>query len=639
MRCEALHRKCSRDHAHVRIEGKFTKPSATYVEGLAEEIARVFVLHLQRLDVLRQEKGLDVRGLEDPLSDDLCLGLDWKVLGSWRWKKPSHINVLETAAALKVWAHVAREGGDKRFTFLSDSHVSRSVLVRGRSSSDSLRPLLRRAAALCVAYGLYPAGRFVPTRWNPADAASRGGDLSEKAVCSIIDGLSVQEIAAVASIRGLRRWAANWARLVLLTCPGLVDFLLHPGRRHPNLPISPREWFMDFDATLGYPGEGPLRLPLALFLLLLICQASLWIVLAAPRGSFRHGDDDRKARRTGLQLGDGRRVTELTSFTRANLYAAFLRWLEEKQFPWDETLFCSPPDIDGVNKILVDYGRWLFSEGKPYYHFSETVNAVTCKRPLIRRSLQQVWDLAFIWGSYEPTVHHLAMPPQILTAVLAVCLVWGWVREAAIFALAWGALLRIGEIFQARRCDLILPTDVGESVSFCLLRISEPKTRFRAARHQAGKLEQPDLIHIVQLGLKNLRKDQKLWELSGATLRARLSKVLEKLKLPSANSGSLQALSLASFRPGGATWLITQTESAETVRRRGRWASFRVMECYLQEVAATTYMTDISENARQNVLQAVEIFPKLLGRALRFNSNAIPSSTWYFLFSKAKETV
>ena len=439
MRCEALHRKCSRDHAHVRIEGKFTKPSATYVEGLAEEIARVFVLHLQRLDVLRQEKGLDVRGLEDPLSDDLCLGLDWKVLGSWRWKKPSHINVLETAADLKVWAHVAREGGDKRFTFLSDSHVSRSVLVRGRSSSDSLRPLLRRAAALCVAYGLYPAGRFVPTRWNPADAPSRGGDLSEKAVCSIMDGLSVQEIAAVASIRGLRRWAANWARLVLLTCPGLVDFLLRPGRRHPNLPISPREWFMDFDATLGYPGEGPLRLPFALFLLLLICQASLWIVLAAPRGSFRHGDDDRKARRTGLQLGDGRRVTELTSFTRANLYAAFLRWLEEKQFPWDETLFCSPPDIDGVNKILVDYGRWLFSEGKPYYHFSETVNAVTCKRPLIRRSLQQVWDLAFIWGSYEPTVHHLAMPPQILTAVLAVCLVWGWVREAAIFALAWGA--------------------------------------------------------------------------------------------------------------------------------------------------------------------------------------------------------
>ena len=423
MRCEALHRKCSRDHAHVRIEGKFTKPSATYVEGLAEEIARVFVLHLQRLDVLRQEKGLDVRGLEDPLSDDLCLGLDWKVLGSWRWKKPSHINVLETAAALKVWAHVAREGGDKRFTFLSDSHVSRSVLVRGRSSSDSLRPLLRRAAALCVAYGLYPAGRFVPTRWNPADAPSRGGDL-RWSFCSRTCGCSFYQRT---SSMGCELGSFGFAHLPW-SCG------LRPGRRHPNLPISPREWFMDFDATLGYPGEGPLRLPLSLFLLLLICQTSLWIVLAAPRGSFRHGDDDRKARRTGLQLGDGRRVTELTSFTRANLHAAFLRWLEEKQFPWDETLFCSPPDIDGVNKILVDYGRWLFSEGKPYYHFSETVNAVTCKRPLIRRSLQQVWDLAFIWGSYEPTVHHLAMPPQILTAVLAVCLVWGWVREAAILS-------------------------------------------------------------------------------------------------------------------------------------------------------------------------------------------------------------
>ena len=220
---------------------------------------------------------------------------------------------------------------------------------------------------------------------------------------------------------------------------------------------------------------------------------------------------------------------------------------------WDGVLFCSPPDIDAVNKILVDYGRWLFSEGKPYYHFSETINAVTCKRPIIRRSLQQVWDLAFIWGSYEPAVHHLAMPPQILTAVLAVCLVWGWTREAAVFALAWGALLRIGEIFQSRRCDLVLPSDVGNSVDFCLLKIVEPKTRFRAARHQAGKLEQPDLIQIVQLGFKDLSREERLWSLSGATLRTRLNKILERLELPASNSGSLQALSLASLRPGGAT--------------------------------------------------------------------------------------
>ena len=132
---------------------------------------------------------------------------------------------------------------------------------------------------------------------------------------------------------------------------------------------------------------------------------------------------------------------------------------------------------------MTEYGRWLFAEGKPYYHYSETLNGVTSARPAVRRMLQQSWDLAFIWGSHEPSTHHVAKPFQVLTAVLAVAISWGWSREAAVIALAWGALLRIGEIFSAVRRDLILPTDVGGIVDFVLLRILEPKTRYRAARH------------------------------------------------------------------------------------------------------------------------------------------------------------
>ena len=57
--------------------------------------------------------------------------------------------------------------------------------------------------------------------------------------------------------------------------------------------------------------------------------------------------------------------------------------------------------------------------------FSETVNAITSKRPLVRRSLQQSWDLAFMWFSFEPTTHHVAMPHQVLVAVLSTALYWG----------------------------------------------------------------------------------------------------------------------------------------------------------------------------------------------------------------------
>ena len=66
---------------------------------------------------------------------------------------------------------------------------------------------------------------------------------------------------------------------------------------------------------------------------------------------------------------------------------------------------------------LVEYGRFLFSEGKTFYHYCEMINAITAARPLVRRSLQQAWDFAFIWSSYEPSEHHVAMPYQVLIGV------------------------------------------------------------------------------------------------------------------------------------------------------------------------------------------------------------------------------
>lgn len=346
-----------------------------------------------------------------------------------------------------------------------------------------------------------------------------------------------------------------------------------------------------------------------------------------------HGDAARKAARSGIVLEDGRRTTELTAVTRDLLYSNFLSWLEEKEVSFDDVLFCSPPDVDQLNSLLCDFGRWLFREGKPYYHYSETINAITSKRPLVRRSLQQSWDLAFMWGSHEPSEHHIAMPYQILVALIAGAWSWGWKREAACFALAWGALLRIGEILAAKREDLVLPSDIGNSVDFVLLRIKEPKTRYRAARHQAGKLEQADLIEVVRIGFAELKPFEMLWNFSGSTLRSRLQKLLEKLDLPSKNHERPKALSLAPFRPGGATHLMSVCESAELVRRRGRWASFRVMEIYLQKVAANTYLNAVAPSARAKVFAGLDAFPMLFQHVRKFDACKIPAATRYFLLS------
>ena len=154
-------------------------------------------------------------------------------------------------------------------------------------------------------------------------------------------------------------------------------------------------------------------------------------------------------------------------------------------------------------------------------------------------------------------------------------------REAALFATRWGMLLRPGGILSARRRDVILPQDVNFSVDHILLRILEPKTRFRAARHQSSKLEAPDLTLIAWIGLGALKPHEYLWTGSSSALRHRLDKVLLKFGLPITTMNRQKPMTLASCRPGGATFMISQTESAEMVQQRGCWLSLKVMNLYI----------------------------------------------------------
>ena len=353
---------------------------------------------------------------------------------------------------------------------------------------------MKKASSLCIAFGLYPAGRFAPTRLNPGDAPSRLVDIPDPVPYSLHAMCDSSGLWSLAKLSSLKRWAANWARLVLLLHPSIIALLASSEsvRKSPKIPIENHEWSLDFDSTLGFPGEGP---RLIAYLALPLFFSSWWEGSAVgPAGADSHGDAMRKLARAGIVLTDGRRVTQMTSNNRDWLFGNLLNWSIAQGYDLQSTLFGSPVDVDALNTILVAYGRWLFEEGKPYYHFSETLNSVTSRRPVIRRSLQQSWDLAFLWGSFEPVVHHLAMPPQVLIAVVSVALAWGWAREASLFALAWGALLRIGEIYQAYRRDVVFPQDVGGTTDFILMRLLEPKTRFRAARHQSAKMDADCLV-------------------------------------------------------------------------------------------------------------------------------------------------
>ena len=96
--------------------------------------------------------------------------------------------------------------------------------------------------------------------------------------------------------------------------------------------------------------------------------------------------------------------------------------------------------------------------------------------PSLRRLLQPAWDLAFSWQREEPPVHHTAMPWQIAIAAIAVALIYGWVDLAGVISLCWGGLARVGEVLEATRADLVLPSDIGTpDCKHALLSIRDPR--------------------------------------------------------------------------------------------------------------------------------------------------------------------
>ena len=104
--------------------------------------------------------------------------------------------------------------------------------------------------------------------------------------------------------------------------------------------------------------------------------------------------------------------------------------------------------------------------------------------------------------------------------------------------LMWQAhLLCLGDLFlelvscwHQKGGDLLLPRDVDFSTSTVLLAIKEPKTRGTGAKHQAAKLDVPDLIEVVDFAYKDLSENESLWPFSGQTLRTRFRHLLTALK-------------------------------------------------------------------------------------------------------------
>ena len=185
------------------------------------------------------------------------------------------------------------------------------------------------------------------------------------------------------------------------------------------------------------------------------------------------------------------------------------------------------------------------------------------------------------------------------------------------------------EVLQARRQDLVLPIDVGFSHLSALLKVQEPKTRFRAARHQMARMDHEDLVTLVSCAFEKLKPNDRLWPHSGQLLRNRFRQLLEAI---GASVSSERMLDLGFLRAGGATHLLMVTEDAELVRRRGRWMAHRTMDIYLQEVLASVYFPRLPVLVKAKVLHLALAFPATLNRMKMMTDGGLSPGMRYDFF-------
>ena len=566
-----------------------------------------------------------------------------------------------------------------------DSNVIRCAVRKGRTSSLGLGPIIRRITALCTAAGIYVSIPYTPTRLNCSDDPTRGREVRPPTAGLCLHEWSKDEVFQLASIPKLKRWASNWTRLILRIL-GPTALKLHDRSlyRHGAL-VSTKApgrdpWVEpDFDGTKGYPGEGPsphrtfpcpnwismlgfylavvfmFQLsslipragpPVPLWLTFcslsvgagcrgksfLLLQLSASSAMAMPIAATTPAEVRKAALRKGKTLLEsGRPVTEATSRLRTKYWSAFALWVSEQGVDLEYMLDNHYSCVDEINFLMVKYGRLLYASGKTYTQYAETINALSSRKPPLRRMLQQCWDLGYSWMRNEPSTHHVAIPVPLILSMITTALLWGWVRVAGCLGIGFAGLLRPGEITGAYRRDLLLPRDIANSVAYAVLSIRQPKSRFTYARHQAAKIDSPDFLQLIDAAFGNLKDHEPLWPQSAQTLRARFKSLLGALKLPTVSVPGLRALDLGSLRSGGATFII---QSSELCRRRGRWASYKMMDIYVQETMALQYIKLIDDEARVFNLAVAAAFPSVLERIISFVNAGIPTKVWYVLLSR-----
>ena len=278
-------------------------------------------------------------------------------------------------------------------------------------------------------------------------------------------------------------------------------------------------------------------------------------------------------------------------------------------FGWDDFLGASDDLIDAA---LAAYGQLLFTAGRQLWSYVELINGVVdCRRDL-RGRVPRAWDAAWNWKSLVPPAHRNAMPEQVFLAMLSVSIAWGMDHLTLLLGAGFLGLLRAQEIRNLRFGDFLTPSRLLSADPILLVTVRAPKMRRITAKRAYTRIDQQGFVDFADALVPWYPDGAQVFNGSYSQFRLALRALAAELGLPL--DGPL-ALTWGSCRPGGATWLLRAFDNPELVRFRGRWASSRMLETYVQEVGAVSLLPALNDDVRTRIRTLAAAAPFLLARA------------------------
>ncbi|CAE7783212.1 Ttll4 [Symbiodinium sp. CCMP2456] len=166
----------------------------------------------------------------------------------------------------------------------------------------------------------------------------------------------------------------------------------------------------------------------------------------------------RAARRRGITLQEAPLVEPKTQDLEVRLWGGFLEWVRDN---------CSSTGAEELlqssvttSALLKEYGEHLFESGATLSAFRHLITFAQRTYSDFKQHAKVCCDMVTRWEQLEPLVHRPPLPHKLCEAMVAIALSWNWPRFGLLLLIAFFGIMRIGEVLQLSRAELVLPSDL-----------------------------------------------------------------------------------------------------------------------------------------------------------------------------------